>query len=102
MSASLPAVRSWPGRPVVGLLVATVGYGLTFWAWTLVGPFGWGPQWRVGAGGTGGGSNGDGFTGPRRDHAGNSTMSCGFTKLATRRNGRSAAGRDKAGNQCGK
>jgi NNP family nitrate/nitrite transporter-like MFS transporter len=35
---------------VAGLLLATVGYGLTFWAWTLVGPLGWGPQWRSGVG----------------------------------------------------
>ena len=39
----------------------------------------------------GGGSSGDGRTGLRRCHAGNSTMSCGLTKLATRRNGRMAS-----------
>ena len=28
------------GRPVVALVIAAAGYGLNYWAWTLVGPLG--------------------------------------------------------------
>ena len=44
------STRSWLGRPLVSLLVATVGYGLTFWAWTLIGPLGWAPERQPGVG----------------------------------------------------
>src|SRR5438105_6988385 len=38
------SIGAWRARPGVSLLVGLAGYGLAFWAWSLIGPFGVAPQ----------------------------------------------------------
>ena len=48
-------ISRWWHRPAISLWIAAVGYGLTFWAWSLTGPVGLVPQlWTGGySGGAG-------------------------------------------------
>lgn len=50
-AATIPATAPTPGRPAIrNLVLATVGFGLCFWAWALLGPLGPGLKERLGLG----------------------------------------------------